>query len=132
MTEIPIYEILDIKQRENSIVIIFQSRYDPKIFNQHFVETNGKYIPYSFTFEVYDTHIVYPELPADYFRTTETITLQDCLYKNYTPIELMLTRDNVFRVTDGQHRILRILWLCLNNQISLDNIKINCVIKEYT
>ena len=131
MTEIAITEILDIEQYENFLSISFNSRYDPRIFNEDFLKTNGKYVPYSFTFKIYSTHIINPEIPIDYFKTTETITLQDCIDKKYSPVEAMLGPDGIYRITDGQHRILRVLWLCLNNHIRINDLTINCIVKEY-
>lgn len=132
MTEIAITNVVDIEHTIDSTIVYFRSRYDDKIFTEEFISNYGKYQPYNYKFIVTNQTVINPSVPEDFFKTTNTITLEDCLNLNYTAIELMIREDNIYRVINGQHRILRILWQCLNNRIDINKIKIKCTIKEYT
>ena len=131
MTEIAITDVVDVEHTIDYMIVYFRSRYDDKICTEEFIRNYGKYQPYSYKFIVTDRAVINPTVSEDFFKTTNTITLEDCLNLNYTAIDLMISEDKVHRVINGQHRILRILWQCLNNHIDINKIKIKCTIKEY-
>jgi hypothetical protein len=131
MTEISITDVVDVDHTVDSMIVYFRSRYDDKICTEEFISNYGKYQPYSYKFVITDQTVINPSVPENFFKTTNTMTLEDCLDLNYTAIELMISEDKVHRVINGQHRILRILWQCLNSRIDINKIKIKCTIKEY-
>jgi hypothetical protein len=131
MIEIAINNFVDVEHTVDSMIVYFRSRYDDKIFTEEHISNYGPYRPYSYKFIIKDQAVANPTVSEDFFKTTNTITLEDCLNLNYTAIEIMISENNVHKVINGQHRILRILWQCLNNHININKIKIKCTIKEY-
>lgn len=129
MTEINIKNFLDFERRALTYYTIhFKSRYDPIVETPDFKHTYGIYKPACHSFKVYADHIEPPNFPTDYLKTVETITLEDCMLKNYEPLEIIIDNEGVHKVINGRHRLLRILLLCLENKISLDDFTIKCTV----
>jgi alpha-glucuronidase len=129
MIEINIKNFLDIERRSlNYHTIHFRSRYDPIVHTDDFISQYGIFKDVCYSFKVYSDHVVLPEFSDNYFKSVETITLEDCLTQNYESLEIMIDSENIHKVVNGRHRFLRILSLCLDNKIPLDNVKVKCLI----
>jgi alpha-glucuronidase len=129
MIEINIKNFLDIEHRSlNYHTVHFRSRYDPIVHTDDFIRQYGIFKDVCYSFKVYSDHVVLPEFSDNYFKSVETITLEDCLTQNYESLEIMIDSENIHKVVNGCHRFLRILSLCLDNKIPLDNVKVKCLI----
>ena len=129
MTEINIKNFLDIERRSLSYYTIhFRSRWDPIVQTDDFIRQYGIYKDACHSFKVFSDRVIPPEFSDNYFKTVDTITLEDCLTQNYQSLEIIIDPENIHKVVNGRHRLLRILSLCLDNKIPLDDFKVKCLI----
>lgn len=102
---------------------IFEDDFDYFLLSEWFEKSYGKYVPFCYKFRKIDGVIYYPSLDSNYFSSVETITVQDMLFKNYSPLKIT-TKNNKIFILDGHHRSLRFLILCLENNINLSTIEL--------
>lgn len=106
---------------QNDNVYIFEDQFDSFLLSDNFKNFYGTYLPFCYKFRFIDNTIYYPPLEKNYFSSVATITLEDMLHQNYTPLDVHVRNNKIF-VLDGHHRILRFLILCLENEVSLGDV----------